>query len=57
MVHLKIQSFFIFLNKFLKQGLNLQEDDQKKALLVSRKKKSEDTVVNIKGELIGNGSS
>ena len=48
MVHLKIQPFTIFLNKFLKQGLNLQEDDHSKALLVSRKKKSEDTIVNIK---------
>ena len=27
----------------------------KKSLLVSRKKKPEDTVVNIKGELVGNG--
>ena len=41
--------------QIFKAGLNLQEDDQKKALLVSRKKKSEDTVVNIKDELVGNG--
>lgn len=41
--------------QIFKAGLNLQEDDQKKALLVSRKKKSEDTVVTIKDELVGNG--
>ena len=34
--------------QIFKAGLNLQEDDHKKALLVSRKKKSEDTVVNLK---------
>ena len=36
-------------------GLELQEDDHRKALLVSRKKKAEDTVINLKGELIGAG--
>ena len=41
--------------QIFKAGLNLQEDDQKKALLVSRKKKSEDTVINIKEQLVGNG--
>ena len=35
--------------------MNLQEDDHRKALLVSRKKKAEDTVINLKGELIGAG--
>ncbi|SFC58294.1 3-deoxy-D-arabinoheptulosonate-7-phosphate synthase /chorismate mutase [Bacillus sp. OV322] len=41
--------------EIFKLGLGLQEEDQKKALLVSRKKKPEDTIVNLKGELIGNG--
>jgi 3-deoxy-7-phosphoheptulonate synthase/chorismate mutase len=36
-------------------GLELQEDDHRKALLVSRKKKPEDTIVDIKGEKIGDG--
>lgn len=39
-----------------KTGLELQEDDNRKALLVSRKKKPEDTVVDIKGEKIGDGA-
>lgn len=41
--------------QIFKAGLNLQEDDHKKALLVSRKKKSEDTVLKIKDEVIGDG--
>ncbi|RFU68746.1 3-deoxy-7-phosphoheptulonate synthase [Peribacillus saganii] len=41
--------------EIFKAGLDLQEDDHKKALLVSRKKKSEDTIIDLKGELIGNG--
>ncbi|PLS14972.1 chorismate mutase [Bacillus sp. M6-12] len=41
--------------EIFKAGLDLQEDDHKKALLVSRKKKSEDTVIDLKGELVGNG--
>ena len=41
--------------QIFKAGLDLQKDDHQKALLVSRKKKSEDTIVNIKGELIGDG--
>lgn len=36
-------------------GLELQEEDNSKALLVSRKKKPEDTVVTINGEAIGDG--
>lgn len=39
-----------------KTGLELQEDDNRKALLVSRKKKPEDTVVDVKGEKIGDGA-
>ncbi|MFB5663912.1 bifunctional 3-deoxy-7-phosphoheptulonate synthase/chorismate mutase [Alteribacillus sp. HJP-4] len=37
-------------------SLELQEDDNRKALLVSRKKKSEDTIVDLKGEKIGDGN-
>ena len=39
--------------QIFKAGLELQEDDHRKELLVSRKKKAEDTVINLKGELIG----
>lgn len=42
--------------EIFKVSLDLQKDDQKKALLVSRKKKPEDTIVSIKGEKVGNGS-
>src|SRR3954470_904470 len=42
--------------QIFKAGLELQEDDHRKALLVSRKKKAEDTVINLKGELIGTGN-
>jgi 3-deoxy-7-phosphoheptulonate synthase / chorismate mutase len=41
--------------EIFKAGLDLQKDDHSKALLVSRKKKAEDTIVNVKGELIGKG--
>lgn len=40
--------------EIFKAGLELQEDDHRKALLVSRKKKPEDTVINIKGVDFGN---
>src|SRR5690625_2313566 len=43
--------------EIFKASLELQKDDHRKALLVSRKKKPEDTVVTIKGEQFGNGSS
>ncbi|MCA1032373.1 bifunctional 3-deoxy-7-phosphoheptulonate synthase/chorismate mutase [Bacillus timonensis] len=39
-----------------KAGLELQKDDHRKALLVSRKKKPEDTIVNVKGVKIGDGN-
>lgn len=39
----------------LKASLELQEDDNRKALLVSRKKKKENTIVDVKGELLGSG--
>jgi 3-deoxy-7-phosphoheptulonate synthase / chorismate mutase len=42
--------------EIFKAGLELQKDDHRKALLVSRKKKPEDTIVDIKGEKIGDGS-
>lgn len=41
--------------EIFKAGLNLQKDDHEKALLVSRKKKPENTIVNVKGETIGDG--
>lgn len=42
--------------EIFKANLELQHDDHRKALLVSRKKKAENTIVDIKGEKIGNGS-
>jgi 3-deoxy-7-phosphoheptulonate synthase / chorismate mutase len=42
--------------EIFKAGLELQEDDHRKALLVSRKKKPENTIVDIKGEKIGDGN-
>lgn len=41
--------------EIFKSALELQEDDHRKALLVSRKKKAEDTIVVINGERIGEG--
>ncbi|HEY2421124.1 MAG TPA: bifunctional 3-deoxy-7-phosphoheptulonate synthase/chorismate mutase [Neobacillus sp.] len=41
--------------EIFKAGLDLQKDDHSKALLVSRKKKPEDTIVSLKGEQIGDG--
>jgi 3-deoxy-7-phosphoheptulonate synthase/chorismate mutase len=41
--------------EIFKAGLNLQKDDHEKALLVSRKKKPENTIVTVKGETIGDG--
>lgn len=43
-------------NEIFKAGLELLEDDHQKALLVSRKKQPENTVINIKGNVFGNGS-
>lgn len=37
-------------------SLELQENDNRKALLVSRKKKQENTIVDVKGELLGSGT-
>ena len=42
--------------EIFKSALELQEVDHRKALLVSRKKKAEDTVVVINGEKVGEGS-
>ncbi len=42
--------------QIFQMSLELQEDDHRKALLVSRKKKPEDTIVTIKGERIGDGN-
>lgn len=41
--------------EIFKAGLELQEDDHRKALLVSRKKHPEDTIVDVKGTKLGNG--
>lgn len=43
--------------EIFKAGLEIQEDDQQKALLVSRKRKAEDTVIDIKGVRFGNGDT
>ncbi|MCF6139641.1 bifunctional 3-deoxy-7-phosphoheptulonate synthase/chorismate mutase [Pseudalkalibacillus berkeleyi] len=40
-----------------KASLELQKDDNRKSLLVSRKRKPENTVINVKGELIGDGNT
>jgi 3-deoxy-7-phosphoheptulonate synthase / chorismate mutase len=37
-------------------ALEIQEDEQRNALLVSRKRKADDTIVNVNGVAIGNGS-
>lgn len=42
--------------EIFKASLELQEDDHRKALLVSRKKKPENTVIDINGASIGDGS-
>ncbi|QBP40633.1 bifunctional 3-deoxy-7-phosphoheptulonate synthase/chorismate mutase [Paenisporosarcina antarctica] len=41
--------------EIFKTALELQENDHRKALLVSRKKKAEDTIVVVNGERIGEG--
>ncbi|WP_152657277.1 bifunctional 3-deoxy-7-phosphoheptulonate synthase/chorismate mutase [Oceanobacillus sp. CFH 90083] len=41
--------------EIFKASLELQEEDNSKALLVSRKKQPENTVVELKGEKVGNG--
>ncbi|MFG6116652.1 bifunctional 3-deoxy-7-phosphoheptulonate synthase/chorismate mutase [Halobacillus sp. MO56] len=48
-----IQQLF---KEIFKASLELQEDDHRKALLVSRKKKPEDTIIDINGEQIGDGN-
>lgn len=41
--------------EIFKASLELQEDDRRQGLLVSRKRKSEDTIININGETVGDG--
>ncbi|MFC5712810.1 bifunctional 3-deoxy-7-phosphoheptulonate synthase/chorismate mutase [Thalassorhabdus alkalitolerans] len=41
--------------QIFKASLELQEDDNQKALLVSRKKHPENTIIDLKGETLGNG--
>ncbi|MFB3160048.1 bifunctional 3-deoxy-7-phosphoheptulonate synthase/chorismate mutase [Neobacillus sp. 179-J 1A1 HS] len=43
--------------EIFKAGLDLQKDENKKVLLVSRKKKPEDTIVTLKDEQIGDGKT
>lgn len=43
--------------EIFKAGLELQEDDHRKALLVSRKKKPENTIIDIKGAKFGDGNT
>src|SRR5699024_10927425 len=43
--------------EIFKAGLEIQVDDQQKELLVSRKRKAEDTVINIKGVPFGDGNT
>ncbi|MHA6251986.1 bifunctional 3-deoxy-7-phosphoheptulonate synthase/chorismate mutase [Oceanobacillus sp. CAU 1775] len=43
--------------EIFKAGLELQEDDGKKDLLVSRKRQAENTVIEINGATIGNGNA
>lgn len=43
--------------EIFKAGLEIQESEQKKALLVSRKRKAEDTVIDIKGVPFGSGET
>lgn len=47
---------YIF-KQIFKTSLKQLESEKKKVLLVSRKEKAEDTVVNINGELVGTGST
>ena len=42
--------------EIFKAGLELQEEEGRKVLLVSRKKRPEDTVISVKGTEIGNGN-
>ncbi|MFG6493821.1 bifunctional 3-deoxy-7-phosphoheptulonate synthase/chorismate mutase [Fictibacillus sp. UD] len=42
--------------EIFKAGLELQEDDHKKELLVSRKQRPEDTIVSVKETHVGNGN-
>lgn len=42
--------------EIFKSALDMQEEDHRKALLVSRKKKAEDTIIDINGEKIGDGT-
>lgn len=51
--HSTIEHIF---KEIFKASVELQVDDHRKALLVSRKKKPDDTVITIKGETIGNGT-
>ncbi|MDS0527394.1 bifunctional 3-deoxy-7-phosphoheptulonate synthase/chorismate mutase [Clostridium sp. SHJSY1] len=47
-----IESVF---KEIFKSKIEIQEENKKKTLLVSRKNKKEDTIINLRDELIGNG--
>ncbi|AZV44744.1 bifunctional 3-deoxy-7-phosphoheptulonate synthase/chorismate mutase [Peribacillus asahii] len=52
---LELASIKHIFKEIFKLGLDIQDENKKKALLVSRKQKQEDTIINLNGELIGNG--
>src|SRR5690625_3468811 len=50
----KIKHIF---KEIFKAGLDIQKDDRQKELLVSRKRKAEDTIIDINGAKFGNGEA
>lgn len=48
----RVQHIF---KEILKTALSLQEEERRKALLVSRKRKQDDTVITIRGQRVGDG--
>ncbi|MFJ8264405.1 bifunctional 3-deoxy-7-phosphoheptulonate synthase/chorismate mutase [Peribacillus asahii] len=52
---LELASIKHIFKEIFKLGLDIQDENKKKALLVSRKQKQEDTIINLNGELLGNG--
>src|SRR5699024_12602659 len=48
----KIKHIF---KEIFKAGLDIQKDDRKKELIVSRKRKAEDTIINFNGEKLSKG--
>ncbi|MFJ8255741.1 bifunctional 3-deoxy-7-phosphoheptulonate synthase/chorismate mutase [Peribacillus asahii] len=52
---LELASIKHIFKEIFKLGLDIQDENKKKALLVSRKQKQEDTIIDLNGELLGNG--